>query len=777
MSSKFYLPRKLSSNANTFTEAELLAASAYVVVLAEPGGGKTELMESLAKQLGTALVTANAFRHRETNVKNCPLVIDAFDELAKIDNSGIYPLLANATKTNPTRIIISSRSSEWDYATTSAFKDCIGHQPLVVRLYEFNEVEQKAIFDHYAPGEDFHAFQSEVSRFDLEALIPNPQFLRLFADAYIESDRHFIDKRSIFSQAVERLAKEANTTVSRTTSTLTTSQKVELSSEVFVKLLLSGAEGVGTSEATEDRMYPFLTSLIGHGVIADGILATRLFKPGANVDKHQPVHKIITEYCAAAYLIKRTVAPSDPLTLHGCLSVIAPNATVRDELRGLLGWMATLGSKPIQQAAIKLDPYAVLANGDPSQLEHSSKRLLLMQLKDTESEDPYFRRGDYGRKFSVAGFFTQDVLEETRPLLAVGCKGSLRDLILELLAESQEAEQLQNELQQLVLASGEKEHTRILANRCLINVCGHSHRADLVALISEGTHASLKIAAESIEKRNYESFGREALSEFFRACADLYPSRKQRLEDIVGQRYFVRSFIAGLDLPIITWLLDELTKDLTCQCGKNPYECDCRNGISKIVGLLLDRYFELVVSPQDPKRILQWVENLHFHEYKTAEYSKAVKALQEDSNLRQSIFALVLGKLTDREKIFEAKRRLFVGHNHSGLSFQADDYTFLVDLAFEAENHELWASFISGHDYYRAVENRGPDILRRHMRQQALLKPSFIREWAKSNIEIEQSRKKYQVHDARHARWQRRLSKKKIACLRKILSMFRKIAS
>ena len=47
MSTTFYLPRRLSDNFKLYTEDELLAASSFVVVLAEPGGGKTELMGSL----------------------------------------------------------------------------------------------------------------------------------------------------------------------------------------------------------------------------------------------------------------------------------------------------------------------------------------------------------------------------------------------------------------------------------------------------------------------------------------------------------------------------------------------------------------------------------------------------------------------------------------------------------------------------------------------------------------------------------------------------------
>lgn len=192
-------------------------------------------------------------------------------------------------------------------------------------------------------------FSSEVSRFDLQDLLPNPQFLKLFADAYIESNRHFPDKKSIFSLAVERLAKEVNSGATRTTDTFSTSKKIDLASEVFAKLLLAGSEGVCISESTEERMYPALDTLFIHQESNSSILATRLFKPGDCVDHHRPVHKIVAEYCAADYFTKRIIDPSDSLNLAKCLPIIAPNSAVRDELRGLLGWMAALGDKPTQE--------------------------------------------------------------------------------------------------------------------------------------------------------------------------------------------------------------------------------------------------------------------------------------------------------------------------------------------------------------------------------------------------------------------------------------------
>jgi len=752
MSSPLYLSRRLSSNDRIFTEAELLAASNYVVVLAEPGGGKTELMGSLAQQIGTTVVTASKFGSVGAKLKYAPLVIDAFDELAKVDASGIYKLLSQVEVANPTHVYMSSRSSEWDNAATSAFNDFIGRPPLVVRLCEFNEAEQRAIFEHHVEGEDFSVFQTEVARFDLDALLPNPQFLKLFADAYIESERHFTDKRSIFAQAVERLAKEANINIRRPSPTLSTGQKLDISSEVFAKLLLSGSEGVGTSEATEDRMYPLLGSLFRSDTSTDGILATRLFKPGDSADQHRPVHKIVAEYCAADYLTKRIVDPTDPLTLPKCMPIIAPNSTVRDELRGLLGWMASLGNMPVQKAAIELDPYAVLANGDPSQLERSSKRLLIYRLREIEAQDPHFRRGDFWRKFSVAGFFTQEVVDEIKPLLVNGGEGHLRDLILELLAGSPAIKQLKNELRQLALTPDESESTRLLASRCLLESIDHNHHADLAVLIFEASHTSLRMVAEAIETLGLETFKLTYLAGFFRVCTNLYPCHEEHRERTIGARYFVKRFIAGLDLATIEWLLNELTKDLACKCGKKAYECDCRNGISKIVGSMLDRYFDLAKPPFDPIRVWRWIGNLNFHENKSADQSKTVQVLQKDDALRQEIIGHVFGKLTDRGQIFQTKIDKFDWRSHSGLSFHTDDYQFIVDLAFESDNPDLWASFLAHHKFHRNKESRGTDSLRRHMREQALEKPLFMREWARANSAEAQFQREHGMMRFRHSR-------------------------
>ncbi len=98
MSSEFYLPSKLYAQDMHLGETATLAASSFIVVLAEPGAGKTKLMESFALRLKSELITAGRIAFSGAPQKGQPLLIDAYDELAKIDAEVTHPLLLNSSE-------------------------------------------------------------------------------------------------------------------------------------------------------------------------------------------------------------------------------------------------------------------------------------------------------------------------------------------------------------------------------------------------------------------------------------------------------------------------------------------------------------------------------------------------------------------------------------------------------------------------------------------------------------------------------------------------------
>lgn len=371
------------------------------------------------------------------------------------------------------RVIFASRSSEWQQARTDWIRECFGTDPIIVRIEHLTREEQEALFVAHLPGEDFALFSAETDRFELSPLLGNPQFLLLFADAYIQSGRHFTSKAQIFRDAVERLAIEAGGAVA-VSPRPPSSQIIVVASEIMAKLLLSGASGVSSKEQLADIDYPYLMALAATDIaIAKVAIDTKLFKPSAEPDWHEPVHRIVAEYCAAQFIVRRICDPQSPFSLRRALAVIAPNGAVRDELRGLLGWMASVGTERIQRAAISLDAYAVIANGDPSQLATASKRLLLEKLALLVEQNPGFRRSDHWRRFSVGGFFTEDLAVEVGRMLSTSLITSpLVDLLLELLVSSGGPVSLLSDIRLILLNPEADQHTRLWAGRAAQKIAG-----------------------------------------------------------------------------------------------------------------------------------------------------------------------------------------------------------------------------------------------------------------------------------------------------------------
>lgn len=735
MTTDFYLPRKIYDHEKEYTELEVLEAFQIIIILAEPGAGKSSLLESFSSHLSIKKKTANIFNSRNNHDENSILIIDALDELVRIDQSAVSNLLGKAADLEPRKLIISSRSSEWEESYTSLVRDIFEIEPRVFRLFPFNESEQQLIFENYKAEENFQIFVSEVKKYNLEQLLSNPQFLKIFADAYIESNRVFSDRKSIFSQAVTALAKETNNAFN-VRNDLPLIQKIESTEEIFAKLLLSGSEGVSTNIDGLDTLYPRIDTLIrlDNVDLYPSLLSSRLFKLAENESIHQPSHKIIAEFTAANYLVKKINADRNHISLHQCLSIIAPNGIVRDELRGLVAWMAALGDKYIQETLINIDPYAVLANGDPSQLLPSSKKYLLDKLICLVEEDPYFRRSDMWRTFSISGFFDNDSVTTVKYILVESDKGLLRGLVLELIEKSIILESLLPELEEILMNEAIDKYIRELAGIRLTEIVNYEAAQTINRLIEQGTKSSLNIVARLIERININSFSFEVILRFLEKCTFLYPNKNVGREITIGERYFIKNFITNLDYELVVNLLDTLSHDLYCTCKKEQYDCYCRNGISKIIGVLLDRYFELEKNSYDPQKIWFWLKNLNFHGGKREEDSVAVKVLQNDDNLRQNLIRLAFDGITSIEDVHQVSWKTLSSYTHSGLSLKLQDYYFILDWAFENDNVNLWTYFSQTHQFYASTRNEANYALRKYAKSQARKKNDFLKAWTRKNL-------------------------------------------
>ncbi|WP_139802231.1 hypothetical protein [Aurantimonas sp. 22II-16-19i] len=440
------------------------------------------------------------------------------------------------------------------------------------------------------------------------------------------------------------------------------------------------------------------------------------------------------------------------MTITQCLALVAPNGTVRDDLRGLLGWVAALGPQTIQDAAIALDPYAVLSNGDPSRLTSTSRMKLIGALADLNADDPYFRRSDRWRTFSASGFFTGNVVHAVRPMLAASADGHLRGLLLELLVGSPAVVELRPELEAILLDENAYIGPRLNALSCLLGDSTYELDEALRSLVAMRDLDALRLASEIFMKMA-DAAPYEPLRSALQASAGLYPTDRFDRSRVIGERYFIKRLVGELALDLTVRLLDDLTDGLRCICGQERYRCHCRDGISKIVGLLLDNYFERARSLHDPDRVWRWVRSLQFHGQIGTDRSASVAALQADDTLRRALYKRAFAALTSRSEISDVAFDVMNSRGHSGLCQREGDARWLVDLAYETDNPSLWTVFAPSHRYYAASELRGPVDLRRHCREQAREKPILMREWARMNRAL---KKNWEQHRPRRYRFEAR---------------------
>lgn len=206
-----YIPRKLTVDDQVIPEAEALLDGSHVVVLAEPGAGKTELLKNFARILGVGSQRASIFRSRPHGQYAETLIIDGFDELAKLNQSSFDDLIGKIADAGPERLIIASRSSEWESARYNRLiQDFLGSEPLVVRLKAFDESEQKQLFETLHPKKCFKTFKDAATEFGIHVLLGNPQMLRIIALAHDNNGGIFRSRSQIFSDAFAAMCREHN---------------------------------------------------------------------------------------------------------------------------------------------------------------------------------------------------------------------------------------------------------------------------------------------------------------------------------------------------------------------------------------------------------------------------------------------------------------------------------------------------------------------------------------------------------------------------------------
>ena len=301
--------------------------------------------------------------------------------------------------------------------------------------------------------------------------------------------------------------------------------------------------------------------------------------------------------------------------------------------------------------------------------------------------------------------------------------------MLELLKGTPPVVKLAVDLEALVLDASANDYDRIASFRLLLELESYDWQRDIDPLLKEASAAS-RMLTELAVHHGILGFG-QTIS-LLRALAVLYQNKDETCQRETTSLHFIKTFFNEFPTEWISEYIDLLTADIHCNCdAKREYTCECRRGISKIVGGLLDRYFESQQGPYDPDRIWRWTKDLRYSRPIKAEDSASARTLQRDHELRQSIQKVALSTATTIDQCRQVVSLFRVGQTHAGLVMQADDIVVAVQRAFENDDPVLWEAMWRAHYPYR--ESAQPDLLRRLMRAQARAKPPLLKTWSRAD--------------------------------------------
>jgi hypothetical protein len=303
-----YVSRRLIVSGNRLGKAiqdtEAPNLGRVVVVVAEPGGGKTAFAKALTVNCQAQYFTASALASRGSGIEevtgNDLIVVDGLDELAgRRSGEGFDRVLERLRETKCPKVLIACRAAEWEGARNkSLIKELYGEEPVQVQFAPFSSKELVTLVESFESDIDALAFLAEVERRDLEGMLGNPESLRLLLST-VRGGIWPSTRIDLFESATQNLTKETNQR-RKTSDRMDEHRLMEGAGEIFASILLSGLEGV---ELVEEGVRGFqFQGDFGEGLESRrAVLNTRLFRADGET-RLVPAHRMVAEYLGARWL-------------------------------------------------------------------------------------------------------------------------------------------------------------------------------------------------------------------------------------------------------------------------------------------------------------------------------------------------------------------------------------------------------------------------------------------------------------------------------------------
>ncbi|MGY6532437.1 NACHT domain-containing protein [Glycocaulis sp.] len=643
------IPRTLShftetGERRTLDEAVLAEEGGCVVILGEPGLGKTTLLETLGSRHGWVMRRAAQFAidpdpgrlAGEAGV----ILIDALDEMSAVNESDpLDSVLAKLVEGTLPRCFIACRSAEWQGA---AYRRTIEQEYsgrlTVLKLHRFDRQDALVYLNRLSVAEA-DAILDQLDRTHAEEIYGNPLTLQLLADACRVSGKVPETRAALFRAACEVMWEERGVDPGRRRSPLASLDEgtaLDCAGAICAALILAGAgavsRGPGPSGTSILRISE-ITALPG-AAKAEAVLSSRLFVQDQSAEEAvRPIHKMVAEYLGARWLASRATTP---LLRQQILALLQVDGGVPASLRGIHAWLAH-HHPDLAGLVIDADPYGLLRYGDADGLDVPDTRRLIAALERLQEEDPYFRSEDWGSSAGRA-LGHAALASDIRRILLMPDGVHLRSLILNSLAGTPVSALLAPELEVVVRDAEERyvlEERRSAAEALMESEASQPDWTALTRdLVEQATEDSTRLAIDIIRRRRFEGFPAADV-----AAAALSHVGLLKGSQPSGQRSTVGTLtVLAYDIPDthLAPVLDAVFQLRSDGVANDEADWLALGRLARFVLNLIDRAVEVAVP--DAPTLLRWLSIVPGQHGHSDDARKALDALlNENTELRRDI--------------------------------------------------------------------------------------------------------------------------------------------
>lgn len=578
----------------------VLAFDAPVIVLGDPGLGKSALMRQIGGTDSAALVTARRLL-REPEPKRLVagtgwLVIDALDEVPSAqEGDAVDRVLRQLALAGRPRFVLSCRVADWRSATaTSGIEEDYDATPIELHLEPFDRADAERFLSHTLSPERAGEVVDYLEKLGPGGLLGNPQTL-LMVEAVAMKGELPATRGELYERAVAELRQEHNSqNEARRLATLGETAALDAAGAACAALLLTGKEA--TSRASQDRTgegaihVGEIVTLPG-GDLVDTVLGSRLFQ-GASSGRFAPLHRTVAEHLGARWLARYADTPRKRRRL---LSLLQVGGLVPASLRGLHAWLAR--DPNLAPSVIAADPLGVVLYGDADRLSLAEGRALLSALGMLEERNPGFRTE--WRAHSVQGIVRAELAEELRQVVRGDRAGfGLKTLVLDALDGSPVAASLADDLHAILLDEQVAYSLRERAGQALAHAEGVFVDWPTIvhALTSLANDESVRLAVSLLSIAGFDRFDDYQTAAVVRA----YGASSHRQRVIGGLWAFRRSFPDGR----LDGILDLLSASAH-RTGEDEEDHHNDDDLTEVTAELVARRLRL--GPVEPLRLWGWL--------------------------------------------------------------------------------------------------------------------------------------------------------------------------